>query len=567
MKWDVNPEFVDRVRDRLAGYGKIGVLIDDDKASIRRTAREFYGGEELPRWWLVCCSCECAAVAIESILAVMDYRAASKPPGIVIADRRLPARCDVKAPDVVWDEQGPKDAAARRLAKAVDDWRAREKRHPDQLCSIYQTSFPYGGEFQHDAANSSRLTWLMRSSSVLHGLRQSLEKAALLSETKNESVDRLLRYGPTQLTSGVEALSDEHKYMRNLWARAVRRIAEQLIVPQDGGPTILLTGAGASLAPHAFAAGMPATPRLLQDTYNRFARSRRDYQSQSTAEPSHGVQRRCLCQEVTDMVTSPEAHDVDGLDQFVDLMTRGVSISNMNWSLETLFKEGNSVSTDVFSELFRMAMLECDRGLPYQHWLLAALPWDEIISTNFDTFHERAWDDHAARSPSLQSKQRRRSKRFPAEQLEDYMRPIQKPYGALHINERLALTHQQLSECEGKLTSRLDKWFSYKNGTLLVAGHSMRDPYLCRYFDGKADILKTWQVCWCVPEAYRAVSGRSGLTGWLGLMSKALDEPKSFADGSGPFPVTALELAYDLATECHNLKWEIDPIGCEAAER
>src|SRR6185369_12795109 len=94
----------DSVRRVLDDFGKIGLLVDDNnKLVLRRTARELYGAEALPKWWLVVGSVQCAESAIGEVVRLMSAR--DDLLAILLLDRLLPLRCDQDEYPAAWDDE------------------------------------------------------------------------------------------------------------------------------------------------------------------------------------------------------------------------------------------------------------------------------------------------------------------------------------------------------------------------------------------------------------------------------------------------------------------------------
>src|SRR5688572_20118265 len=87
---------IDRAIDQFA---RVGVLVDDDGFARRRLARELYGTEILPRWWVPVRSARCAVEAFERIF---ERDLIGRHPCVIALDRHLPIQCG-HFPAKPWD--------------------------------------------------------------------------------------------------------------------------------------------------------------------------------------------------------------------------------------------------------------------------------------------------------------------------------------------------------------------------------------------------------------------------------------------------------------------------------
>jgi hypothetical protein len=183
-------------------------------------------------------------------------------------------------------------------------------------------------------------------------------------------------------------------------------------------------------------------------------------------------------------------------------------------------------------------MFRHDTSFSFHHWLLAQLPWKAIVTTNFDSFHERAAIHAAGHTRARAQRDQSFRLAMPGEWFE-------KMYGSLSEPKLLALNEDQI-ERKWPKAEVLRRFKKTIPGTLVVLGHAMSDRLLESVI---VDELSDWSILWVVPSAYslsdRRASGQTGrsLKPWLDLVAKS----QSAARGNlGPLDGTAIDFAYDL---------------------
>jgi hypothetical protein len=602
-----------RIRAVIQGYGKIALLVDDAPDAASRIARELYGLEALPEWWLLARSAECGAAAIEALLAALfeDGRPV-KVPGFVLIDRFLPAHDDQEWA-TAWDV--PKlsllddDVAVyRAMNLAVRRLRAiPADRRQGRFEWALITSYPHvplesrAGEGSPDTAGNATLEgaepllpWQKRSSEVLLDLRPKLPRS-------------LLHYGPEE---SQRSLSGVHTFFREeevawrawTWRPSINALANALARQDRAAPVILFTGAGASLAQGSYGSGMPPTWWLLEEATRSLVHAEGDVSTGRLEQRDGGVPPRdlhqcCHVDDARDRRTEKQAFrseaGVAPIDWLVDylLASKDHRAYDLELGLDVIFSQELSQLNQRsgwtkarFYQYFRSHLERFDHGIPYHYWLFAQMPWTRIITTNFDSFHERAAFAAASDTQGDRNLHHERlalgcvlpevaSKKLNPEEFEKvaHTHRLFKPYGNLLSPAELLFddTPTQMAMAPERIgpAERLRRAFRglepKQHGWLVVVGHSMKDRYITEALR-ELQHLKNFELLWVVPDAYRRcaptnpgdLSLRPQWEQWVFERMKlreeeaAKGEPAHF---SGPLPGTALEFAYDLWREYRQL--------------
>jgi hypothetical protein len=571
-------------------YGKVGLLIDDSRECVPRVARALYGGETLPEWWVLARSIECACEALSEFIAIFGSSGFTNLRGLVLIDRYLPARCgDPRA--IPWDEEDyPLEEGFQgrehliRMREIVRElWRGRETAvssraldpSPDYLVSFF-TSFP--ALSAREAGNAGCIPWQKRGLEMLQEERRDCLKASYWR--------RLLRYGPeadariTRETAPPPELFSPRRAQRAKW-RADTWEQNLVALSQLLGraPIVLMTGAGCSLATSPVSPGMPPTGKIL-------ARVCREMDARGALDGEEWIpraQRSCMCHPLSPFLTPDIAwKQEDGLspvDWFLKKARDLRGIDRLDWKLEILFslyrhKGGGENRFHKFHRTFRELLYRTDYGFAYHHWLLARLPWDSLITTNFDGFHERA------ALAVAQNADRDIEERFNSLRLgtlwkqEDQERPpkargaLFKPYGSLYSpNGEIVLGQEDIEYFRSGFDDAFDSALMHARhlhngatgGALVVIGHSMRDPSIEEIWRQRWEKsgIGRLQILWIDPSSYdRCLDGRGF---WESKMRELVENRQresqkvhggnhTFFDHecSGPVPAKAHELIADL---------------------
>jgi hypothetical protein len=495
----------------LSTHGKIGILVDDTAGTVtRRTARELYGAEVLPRWWISVRSIACAIDALKAVEAGPDDA-----PVILICDRFLPRECG-QAQTHPWDEH--QEETAGELLGLVSTVQ-KNRRFVE---TVFHTSYP--------DARTSKIAWESRNPEVMRRVRRKLAEDAQTSD--------LLRYGPT-------AGEGAGRAGRSRWREVTHALALRLAgLTGNNDPVILITGAGASLAARLDSPGMPRTCDLL-DAAHSFRRALRAGRATGEVRARHSFidppagEGSCACElhDGEPRASQLRAHSVEDLLGHLD---RGASAESVEWNLLELFSKSGAEG-QALAYALKCVMLRYDTGFPFQHWLLAQLPWTSIITTNFDCYHERAALHVVSRAQSAKVAQAAYDFAIPGQR-------YHKVYGSLSAAETLALGRTDFEE-RWRVIRRLLATVIGDNrrGLIVFLGHAMQDPCFHAYLTSVGTKLRDWKFLWVVPEAETAARGEPGLAAdWLDVLrahSNASGRPDVVA---GPLSGRALDFANDL---------------------
>lgn len=542
-----------RVHEALFAYGKLALLIEDAPDARLRTARELYAADGLPLWWLHFDNIEQGALALRAACAaVLDGQPswAKRLPLLAVVDRYLREGAlsthgerPASARSMAWDG-GESDEevtpAAKDMASSIGRLRGAASTMPVHVALV--TSYS-GSSRGATRINPRQEDWQRRYDEPVYRLRGHLR----------QRLGDLLQFGPTpaapikrfKLAEPVIADPDEARAAgcrAQHWETAIGDLAAALAAPAAQTAFILMTGAGASLANDPLAPGIPPTWRLL-DRACQLAKhdSERPKPAWSPGESS----RR-----------GPRGPKVESLNELCLLLAGESSARDLVWSLEDLFKPRPDNPKNFFAA-FRQALQVSDHDFPYHAWLLAQLPWTLILTTNFDSFHERAAAGAAAaasiRSPQLM---RRLGELLPIPNpgrtvdVQSIMEGpgLLKPYGTLMTQGSWAMTADdfwpRIQDVRNEylapiLTSCQKCW-------LVLVGHRLAADFKTM-LDELAPLGKDkLHILWIEPAPH-ACTLDSKVTG---RFKKLLDQE----DGADParhcvLPARALDFAFDLWLE------------------
>jgi hypothetical protein len=541
-----------RVREVLYAYGKLALLIEDAPDARLRTARELYAADGLPLWWLHFDNIEEAAEALKTACAaVLDGQPswARDKPLLAVVDRYLRVGSSATqkekpaaARSAAWDggeSNEPVTPAAEQMAESIARLLGAAATLPVHVALVSSYS---GSSRAAVRADSRREDWQRRSDEPIYRLRRHLRKG----------LRDLLEFGPTPTApirqpeiQSVIADPNEAKAAacRALhWKSAIDDLAAALVGHDPDVAFILMTGAGASLASEPLAPGIPPTWYLLDLacwlTENNEARPKPPWPPSDS--PRGGAR-------------GPE---VESLDKLCRLVAGGSSARDLVWSLETLFQPRDNDPKDFFAA-FRQALQVWDHDFPYHAWLLAQLPWTLILTTNFDSFHERAAAGAAAaasiRSPQLM---RRLGELLPipnpgaAPDVRKVMEGpgLLKPYGTLMTQGPLAL---QASDFWQHIRSVNDQYLnpilgSCRECRLVIVGHRLAADFrwmLDALDQSDQRNSPKLRILWVEPAPHLCTLDSEATSRLKALLDKpASADPKR----AQLLPARALDFAFDL---------------------
>lgn len=376
------------LREAQAAYGKLGLLIEDAPDAALRVARELYGADGLPAWWLHFDNLEEGTQALKAALqtVVRGPSWARRLPLLVVLDRYL-KESPASARTVAWDE-GKHD----QMVGIVQELEfAKEKGFPVHLEPV--TSYPGPSHKLSEAV----VKWRPRNYEPLYQLRRRLHEGI---RDDPSALRPLLFFGPAERAPLIELRSlkgifpqDRDRRVASCraryWQKAINSLVEALSSADRGVACVLLTGAGASLACDPLAPGIPDTWYLLEQACWEVAGRP---QGRRPKWPPDSCAREAV----------PPRQEVSTLAELRWHYEKGSSVRDLDWSLEKLFNRTlqDHGQLEELAAAFRHALQLWDHDFPYHSWLFSKLPWTLILTTNFDGFHERA----AANAASLSSR-------------------------------------------------------------------------------------------------------------------------------------------------------------------
>lgn len=540
----------------VSRYGKYGVMVDDSEDADLRLARDLYGGEILPAWWLVVGSKQCAREVLVELAELADGPAEKRPPGLVVIDRKLPPKCGDLGRTTEIDDLDELERVARGEAVLSADTLAAQVAAERRLVVLI-TSYPHEldgiGPGHGPALTERRLPWQTRNLELFARARRLLRQAELFE---------LLRYGPEE--NPPSSIPPEDQYMRRHWLSQLKRIAEALGDPDQRA--VLLLGAGASLANGYYGCGMPPTDWILRKAaelaVNNPARidagkvgSPRQWTGcQHCARPAPAPPRVEMVKNVEELIEAVEANQPFG------------------YRLEHLFSPrrntGRVTRYEQFVDAFFQILHLFDHGYPYHYWLLADLPWSAVITTNFDRLFERA---AYARAERAEGASRRRYLRWTSILPPSEYRSLSgsergqllKPYGTLD-GRGAAMSVEEFLSHKKRVKEAFARTLAGKGAVeLVVLGQAMEDPGLqkglkaCRYFDGegKPGKAQAW-VHWIGPRALESIGLSSNTPGrhrdvWCEFMHQGYREFLRNSTAKGrtqavPLSARAIDFCHDL---------------------
>jgi hypothetical protein len=536
----------DQVISRLFCYGKIGLLIEDAPDAQLRTAREMYAADGLPQWWLHWEDIESGKEALEALArAVLDGDPAWAQGlhAVVVIDRYL-KRTSSSNQVVPWDD--PAKGSAEMKNTFV------------RLRSSSAVSVATVTSYFNPQDTPRGIAWKPRHHEPLFQLRREM-KSALLAFGP---VERAPAEGRLRAPDGLSEEELEEAACRSrLWESTLDDLAAAFGRPEPACTRILFTGAGASLANHPLAPGIPPTWFLLD--WASWCVCTRD--GRSVREPTWPL---TSAEETASQATGsrrPEKR-VRTIRELLDQFAGDASARHLQWSLEELFKDrrDNHFRLDDFVNAFRQALQRYDHDYPYHTWLLSHLPWTLIATTNFDGFHEKAAasvastlarPDTAERARRLGDVLELATRTGPARARRRDPIPragLFKPYGSLMRIGPLALTQEDFWDLSRPFEKVLDSMIakSEEAAWLVVVGQRLASDALTAMLEGlfQRHRRRELRVVWVDPFCCQLDRHPNANARFLGRFEDVLrgDAPPSERHRVYPLPCRALDFAYDL---------------------
>lgn len=359
-------------------WGKVGLVLDDARDADAAVARELYGTETLPEWWLVARSIPCAAAMAEAtgwllkasreeVLEQIGVEGAEPADGpllaglFVVVDRFLLGSCG-RSRVLQWDPlkesvDSATSGCADRLKEALKCLEGKAEEDSCPCCEVvFVSSHPHPGISWKEAQlgsikeqKNAPFEWRAKGSEELRRRFQSACKKA----------DALGRFGPEK-ESVVTSLEEKYlgldvslvraRHEATHWSVCVEEMA--CVLEHSEGGAVLVTGEGAAWPAHR------RTPGLDWDQIEYEAETE---QAERVAANEKGA-RECLCLN--------ERRHARALRARRDVY-------------------GGMIEVWPFVD---QVQARRDRLFPHHYWLLHQLPWEWIITLNTDHFHERAAD-------------------------------------------------------------------------------------------------------------------------------------------------------------------------------
>jgi hypothetical protein len=545
-------EVEDQIIDRLSCYGKLGLLIEDAPDAQLRTARELYGTDGLPQWWVHCEDVESSAEALAVVVrAVVDGNPswASGLPVVMVVDRYLK-----KAPSstqvVPWDDPVEGSAEMVRMME-------RLRPNPPSPGSGSAMAIATVTSYFNPQGTPQSIGWQPRHHEPLFQLRRKMHPS-LLAFGPADKVPVAGWQRPSVVRKSEEM--DEAVCRGRLWDNALDDLAAAFR-PNFTCVRILFTGAGASFANHPLAPGIPPTWFLLDwASWRVCTRDGRSEREEPTWPPRPAEEEA----ERADNSAWSEIHTVREL---LDRFAAGHSARNLQWSLEKLFEDrpDNHARLEDLVNAFRQVLQRYDHDFPYHTWLLAHLPWTLIVTTNFDGFHERAAASVASilANPDAAEQARRlgdvlelppSTSGSPFQRSDEEPVPragLFKPYGSLMRIGPLALTDEHFWKRIKPFQSILDPILARSQvAWLVIVGQRLASDALTAMLEMllQNHFTRTIHVVWVDPSCCRRGSHPNAHAFFLDHFQQVVKGGGS-APGNHhfyPLPARALDFAYDL---------------------
>ena len=552
-------------------YGKFGVLIDDAEDADLRLARDLYGTEQLPPWWTVARSLDCAESVLEDANRLLTEYPST--PGFFVIDRKLSQSCNAtprstKSIDRSVQLAGLRECGVAIFGPEVESGGLRGKRQ----FALFITSYPHDLGKEQDRpvdgqasgvatvqeAAAELWPWQTRNLELFARSRNHLRKAKL---------DVLLAFGPEEPSGDMPTPHARGEYSRREWKLAMQQITEALRT--ETTKVVLLTGAGASMGNGFYGCGMPSTTWLLK----RAAKIVAPDIPESHVGPAW--EWSACMSGLAD--AHPEEAGPDGANPIsvknVKHLIECVEFGNpFYFSLEHLFSGRSNRDcrflANQFLEAFRQVLHRFDYRYPYHYWLLAQLPWSRAITTNYDRYIERAVYA-LAETAGLNSDRQNylelanvASRVGSSSKVEYQGGKLFKPYGTLD-GPNIVLSTGDFKAYRKTMRDALTHCLRSDGPlVLVVVGQAMEDPVLRKtlieqkLFDGDGDPgNREAVVYWVAPDAYeKCVDVNHNLPGvdnsdWCNFMRIGVtNEHQGRADitQSVPLSARALDFFFDL---------------------
>ncbi len=378
------------VEQRLAAFGRLGILVDDADDAELRLANELYRAEELPAWWVIATTHEQGVAVLQAANAV---QVDGRPRVALVLDRYLrtdngrtvdwqgrnrdPLSEEVEA---LWGRfDVTRIGITSRYEPARDDFWLRF----DEVC--FDRLEKHGPFLRFGPPRDRAQTWpgydrlrdalKARDQRVvlLTGAGMSLRAQRWPTRATPESAERVDAPGSAGVANTSDLLLTILKLYRSL-------ATERAKAWPDGGKRWLERADHAPRAAPKRTVGTRVIP-LKHGGPQSVARALRKLRRAArppTAAPSQT--------NLLDLARAGAPAPHGGFNAVLEAFN--VEIRDR----DDFDGSGERVTADLrdcMEGAVRVAMAPFDHGFPQQHWLAAALPFDLIATTNWDGFHER----------------------------------------------------------------------------------------------------------------------------------------------------------------------------------
>lgn len=414
----------DAVEGAITTYGKVGLLVDDAPDAGGRLAAEVYGTDTLPEWWVQVDTIADGLAGVTAIHAVLAKGTTF--PHIVVVDRYLPIRARAERP-VDWRRHGGSECHELDIALARLDRRAvvLVTSFPKEEAGPRGASGAAPGETAGALRAGTSTPFQPRTANPVHLAASSSPYKAFLAAYGPIPPREVKGFGSVTWTAPDPALGARE------WWSAIDTVGRALSREED--QVLLVTGAGMSRWDRPGSAGVPGNDDLV--TLSAWWALAHRLGPQTLPRPRLPPQRgdRPGGQPLYQAIRAPSVDErseplVGPLRTRADRLVPN-ELESLPDILALYWMQGWSPGPPEFNKLFltpdgtpapwedvndhtqtelsiafeqgmRLAITLHDRGMTWQHRAAALLPFDAIITTNFDGLHERAALTAAAEAKS-----------------------------------------------------------------------------------------------------------------------------------------------------------------------
>jgi hypothetical protein len=505
----------------LRAYGKLGLLVDDAPLAPGRVARELYGSDELPEFWVHVRS---IADGIRELTIALDT-AGRELPVLLVVDRVLPTNRESLAE--YWETEA--DESCVRFLALVKVARERQGGSAGRFRVLLITSYP-----GKDVDAQTKLDWTPRFHQPLFRARRDGSIGESLLRCRPETNAPIRNGGATPKSDADRWRADQAKALLD-------NLVIQLREPER---VSLLTGAGMSVTSNIEHPGMPWNDWLLTRAACECLRS--EYPDRHIPESAWREQRE---HRVVDWKEPTLQSSFE--DELQKALKIGACISQFARTGEVAsVGEFNSLFSDnpcdlelEFRKHLRRTVLRYDEGITHRHWLAAKLPFALRLTTNFDGFHQRAAAHVASKTGEAPE-------------------PVVSAYGNAAQDRFLAWSEGDFEAKLSPLMTQLELFAESPSAgtrpvTMVIVGHGLRDIALLERLTLILDRHSDSSILWVTPEAHEIVSALGTDEPPKGFSERKMFNALTKLHGNSrinALPMRAVDFFYDLAEQYHARK-------------